>query len=356
MSQNAVKSPFKFLDAYTREDREFFFGRKAEVEELYDRVFESNLIVLYGDSGTGKTSLVNCGLAAEFNPADWLPVYLRRNKNLLQSLDTALREKARTPWAEDAPLYKKTRSLYLDYYQPLYLIFDQFEELFINGDQEEATRFFEAVRQLLHADKNTKILIIIRGDYLDKLSKYEFVIPSLFDNRMHLEKMSPRHLAEVIKMSCRHFGIDILDETEVLPQIIGNITDPKTGVELAYLQIYLDKLYRNDLAQAETHHRRVQFDTNLLDQTLRLDDVLSDFLKEQLELIEAELSQIGFSQKGVPLEVLFTLVTDQGTKTALDDDQIKNKLFRRKKITPEIIDYCITRFKELRIIRFLDHV
>ena len=34
------KSPFKFLDSYTKEDRDIFFGREAEVEELYQKVFE----------------------------------------------------------------------------------------------------------------------------------------------------------------------------------------------------------------------------------------------------------------------------------------------------------------------------
>ena len=50
-----IKSPFKFLDAYTKEDKDIFFGREAETDELYDRVFETNLVLLYGASGTGKT-------------------------------------------------------------------------------------------------------------------------------------------------------------------------------------------------------------------------------------------------------------------------------------------------------------
>jgi hypothetical protein len=36
-----MKSPFKFIASYTREDREIFFGREQEINELYRRVFES---------------------------------------------------------------------------------------------------------------------------------------------------------------------------------------------------------------------------------------------------------------------------------------------------------------------------
>jgi hypothetical protein len=36
-----MNSPFKFLDSYTKEDRDIFFGRDREIEELYQRIFES---------------------------------------------------------------------------------------------------------------------------------------------------------------------------------------------------------------------------------------------------------------------------------------------------------------------------
>jgi putative ribosome biogenesis GTPase RsgA len=51
------KSPFKFLDSYSKEDRNIFFGRDNEIEELYSRVFQSRVLVVYGISGTGKSSL-----------------------------------------------------------------------------------------------------------------------------------------------------------------------------------------------------------------------------------------------------------------------------------------------------------
>ena len=49
-----VKSPFKFLDPYTLEDKELFFGRETEIDTLHDLVYETNLILIYGPSGTGK--------------------------------------------------------------------------------------------------------------------------------------------------------------------------------------------------------------------------------------------------------------------------------------------------------------
>ena len=52
-----TRYPFKFLDAYTREDRTFFFGRDEEIARLYEIVFQADLILLHGASGTGRDYL-----------------------------------------------------------------------------------------------------------------------------------------------------------------------------------------------------------------------------------------------------------------------------------------------------------
>ena len=49
------RSPFKFLDSYQKEDKDRFFGRERETAQLYNAVRASNLVLVYGASGTGKT-------------------------------------------------------------------------------------------------------------------------------------------------------------------------------------------------------------------------------------------------------------------------------------------------------------
>src|ERR1035437_5092973 len=85
-----MKSPFKFLDSYTKEDREIFFGREKEIEELYRRLFESKVLLVYGESGTGKSSLVNCGLINKLHETQHLTIYIRRSDNILESLSEAI--------------------------------------------------------------------------------------------------------------------------------------------------------------------------------------------------------------------------------------------------------------------------
>jgi predicted GTPase len=77
-----MTSPFKFLEPYGKDDAAFFFGRDKETAQLFNAVHASNLTLLYGASGTGKTSLINCGLANKFYETDWLPLFVRRGMDI----------------------------------------------------------------------------------------------------------------------------------------------------------------------------------------------------------------------------------------------------------------------------------
>ncbi len=75
-----LNSPFKFLAPYSAKDKENFWGRDTETLELYKMLTATNLVLLYGPSGTGKTSLVQCGLTRHFNGPDWIPLVIRRGE------------------------------------------------------------------------------------------------------------------------------------------------------------------------------------------------------------------------------------------------------------------------------------
>ncbi|HEX6014882.1 MAG TPA: ATP-binding protein [Geminicoccaceae bacterium] len=57
-----VAQPFMGLEAFEAKDAALFFGRRAETQALVDRLRTTNLVLVTGDSGSGKTSLVKAGL------------------------------------------------------------------------------------------------------------------------------------------------------------------------------------------------------------------------------------------------------------------------------------------------------
>jgi len=58
----SVHSPFRSLQAFEQEDAWLFFGRNSETEELLLRLSRSPVLVVTGNSGCGKSSLVRAGL------------------------------------------------------------------------------------------------------------------------------------------------------------------------------------------------------------------------------------------------------------------------------------------------------
>lgn len=238
------KSPFKFLDSYTVEDKERFFGRENEVSLLYELAFETNLILVYGPSGAGKTSLVQCGLANRFEKTDWYDLHIRRRGNINDSFKSEVVKNADTPIDEAMPIAQAVQSLYLDYFKPIYLIFDQFEELYILGEEEEQKQFITSLKKLLQLDFPKKVIIIMREEYIAQLYDFEKIIPQLFDHRVRVEPMSVINVEKVIKGSLDYYNIKLIQPEETISRIISNICEGKSRVQLSYLQVYLDRLYQ----------------------------------------------------------------------------------------------------------------
>ena len=129
--------PFKFLDPYDVDDREIFFGREAEQREIFRKFFSERLLLIYGESGTGKTSLLRCGLLAEVPPSDLHLIHLRNSADPWGGLARALDLEDGRPAGGYLPalrqLSRRTR-------KPIALVFDQFEEVFILEDEADPAR------------------------------------------------------------------------------------------------------------------------------------------------------------------------------------------------------------------------
>jgi len=235
-------SPFKFLDPYTVDDRAFFFGREKEIDKLYNMVFSTNLLLIYGPSGAGKTSLIQCGLASRFQDTDWHDIHVRWRGDINKSMRTVLKKHAVAEIAEDASTVAMVQSIYLDHFKPLFLVFDQFEELYILGNEEERTLFINTISELLELDIPLKIIFSMREEYIARLYDFEQKVPNLFKNRFRIDPMDRETVASVIRGLAGHFNIILEDEEVTINKITDNISSAG-HIQLSYLQVYLDYLY-----------------------------------------------------------------------------------------------------------------
>ena len=351
-----MTSPFKFLDAYDPQDKDIFFGRETEVDALYTLIYQTDLLLVYGQSGTGKTSLVQCGLASRFKQTDRFELLVRRKDNLNASLDREIRRHAETPIEDGVTIGEAVESLYLDHLRPIHFIFDQFEELFLLGTVDEQRTFIDSIVALLKKGVACKVVLVMREEFIAMLYEFEKAVPKLFAKRFRVEPMTSANVARVITGTTAAFGIQLEHGEETARQIIENLSDHRAGVQLSYLQVYLDKLYRE---AGKARERRGTADTPLvftdalIRETGALEDVLADFLDEQVAGVQKALAathpRLRVDAAQIVLEEFATL---EGTKQPVS----REELIARLPELQSIVDDGLKALTDRRVLRQLDDV
>ena len=213
------------------------------------------------------------------------------------------------------------------------------------------------------------IIIVIREEYLGHLYPFEKEISELFDFRMRVEPMDTTRVKEVLTSSFSQFNINVeAPQEKRLDQIIENVSRGKSGIELPYLQVYLDKLYREDFIRTYPNKTLtkdnqgnwfpIEFTKKEIQDFGTIDMVLDKFLDEQIQKIQSNLTikDKKVQQDAVRL-LLDTFVSDEGTKRPIryerKDNQIQLMATEEgmPKLSPTQLDFCINALEEARLIR-----
>jgi hypothetical protein len=236
-------NPWPGLAAFTEEARSFFFGRAQETDELARLVRRQTLTVLFGQSGLGKSSLLQAGLFPLLRESDHLPLYLRLDHSagapaLVDQVKSALNA-AFVAERADAPAFRADETLWEYFHRkdvdiwsaknrlltPV-LAFDQFEEIFTLGRADETSRershaFLAelaclvenrppaAVQERLDAgaldsaqftyDKpSCRVILSLREDFLPDLEGLKQEMPALIHNRLRLKKLNGLQALDIV--------------------------------------------------------------------------------------------------------------------------------------------------------------
>ena len=410
LAGDGTKEPWLGLVPYLEADRDRFYGREQDALDLLRSIRREVLTVLFGRSGTGKSSLLRAGVFPKLREENFLPVWIRLDHSGTtryfrqvrewigkavkelgleeEILNPALRDEADDLWE-----YLHRAVFWDERSQPLtpVLVFDQFEELFtIGSNQEEIAVFLDEladlaedhipkrVRDLVesgeaklpaaYAGRHYKLVISLREDFVSRLDGLSKSMPSVMHNRNSLKHMTGTQALEVVLKP----GADLVDP-EVADRIVGFLSaankaesatapgDAETSggddrplvVEPAILSLVCRELNLRRINEGEDKITLKQVQSSS-------DQIIEDFYERSLEgldstdrvFIEDRLVTPSGFRTAVPME--------EAEKAGLSKDEIElliqGRLLRKEKrlgiphieLTHDVLTKVVTRSRYLR--------
>jgi hypothetical protein len=208
-------SPFVGPRPFEKEDSDRFFGRTRETEELLSLIIAHRAVLVYAQSGAGKSSLMRAGVINRLEEQHYPVLRSARVHGLLpndvppESVQNIFVYHALQYWAATLPSgqsikdhAKTTLSDFLrlvvtspepgeDGPPPLIVIFDQFEEFFTTNAHrwQERRPFFDQLAQALHELPTMKVVFVMREEYIAQIEPFAELLPEKLRPRMHLERL-----------------------------------------------------------------------------------------------------------------------------------------------------------------------
>ena len=334
--------PYRYLDWYRREDAEIFFGRGREIRELYNRATAADgppLVLFYGQSGVGKSSLLAAGLLPRLEGSHAVR-YVRRDQaqGLAGTLAVALGA------GPDLDLAGAWRDLESRAGQPLLVILDQMEELFTrpNREQPDEMAVFLAAAAALFGDPARrpagKLILSFRKEWLAEI-KARLAERSLPRTEVFLERLGREGIAEAVagpQATPRlraHYRLLVAD---ALPGLIADdlLADRESPVA-PMLAILMTDMW--DAAKARSYDRPT-FDEDLYHGYRSRGLSLDDFLSRQLRALHERQPEAVDS--GLALDLLAHHTTPLGTAEQRTLAALEHTYRHRQDVLPALLQAC----------------
>lgn len=215
------RSPYKGLEPFVEDDQLLFYGRDAVLRAMRAKLDLVRLLVVVGDSGTGKSSLVRAGLVPSLRRAgfDVLPV-VRPGERPLAALEEALIA------ATDGK-----RSV---------LVVDPLDDAITRcPDPEERRRFDARLREILDSGRVHRVVLTVRSDR-EPLLDGGALQGDWMEGRFEIPPFSLEDLKEAVVLPTMQ-EVLIFEPPELVEDIVGSLVGAPGALPL--LSLTLNELY-----------------------------------------------------------------------------------------------------------------
>jgi hypothetical protein len=302
--------PYPGLSSFDEEDAEYFFGREAEVEAVWQRLESAQLLGIIGASGSGKSSFIGVGLVPSA-PDGWAIVRCTPGSAAIDSLRRALipeieddAEAVKSLAAGGDAVIAEAFGAWRQRHEQTLLIVDQFEELFTQNSDEEQQKYTE-ILGCIALDSDVHILLSMRDDFFVRCNQYEQLRP-MYSEVTVLDPPRGSALRRAVVQPALRCGYRFEDE-ELADEILAQVEGERGALPLLAFALagLWDKRDReNGLITRQAYH-----DIGGVGGALA-------------QHAEALMERLGSERHGIVREIFRNLVTAQGTRAARDTDEL----------------------------------
>ncbi len=275
-------SPFVGPRPFEKEDSDRFFGRTRETEELLSLIIAHRAVLVYAQSGAGKSSLLRAGVIPRLEDQQYQVLRSARVHGLLpndvppesvqnifvyHALQVPGRQHCRT--ANSSKIMRRTTlSEFLkplvaapaadeDSPPPLIVILDQFEEFFTTNQYrwQERRPFFDQLAQALNDLPTMKVVFVMREEYIAQLEPFADLLPEKLRPRMHLERLRGNAARSAVVKPFQNWGLSF--DPNAADELMAELSEIRVAegdkfretcgefVEPVQLQVVCQSLWEN---------------------------------------------------------------------------------------------------------------
>lgn len=364
--QKFSDSLFIGLQSYTEAQADIFYGRDEEIDRLTNLVKANTLTIVFGKSGTGKTSLLNAGVFPKLRKDYFLPFRIRLefkedSLDLVTQIKNILKSEI-DKYGFKVESYPTTETLWQYFHsEPLWksvtpiLIFDQFEEIFTLAKKNarfsgtELAAFWEEMADLIensipeklkekflndkenigysYKNQKIKILFAFREEFLPEFENITSKIPSIKSSRFRLMPMNGNQAFDVITRTWKN-KIDVAQANKIVG-FFSNETDKIKIFDVLEIEpsllsqvcAYIDKERMNEGSDKIS----AEFLNKYPKETI-LRSIYNETLSESNDAVNKNQSEINANAKPMNEFLEDKLITDEGFRTKYSFTQEDEKL------------------------------
>ena len=332
------RSPYKLLEYYGEEDAKIFGGRDQEIFDIMALLASRGILILFGSSGVGKTSLTLAGIFPAVRALGWRCVYVRTLVNPLADLATSLAAQLGGQQEVIDSAAKLVEWMRANAGKsPILIALDQFEEFFIRfqNDLSQKEAFIDTIVGMVsHRDIDCRVLFSLREDYLGKFDEFRRKLPQIFENSYHLGPLSAFGSREAITRPLLRAGIPF--DHRLVADLLNHLV--RFDFDPAILQIICGELVR---VAAERNPASISLTSADLHTIGGIEGVFERYLN-------SALSEIPAPNHLLARLVLDALIAHEQTKHAARIDDIGSEAFLA---TPEELSAVLDTLHKHQIVR-----